>query len=628
MGSLPPRLHQQAKQHSFDLALRASSTGDLRDAFIGVDRFPLLSVGIWLLRDLGPGGRSVIAGEPSADDVECGLFLASFLGALRSQAAQSISDQVSLSDWSHLAIVQWCTERAVTHLGRFIPAGEPFWSRYEALSSSELELSIDPQAADLASRHVHGPAHTRWSYPASVVALAAVQLARPEADIAETVRASVNDLAVAFQIWDDLSTLTRDLADQKTTYPIAQICQAGGITLNPWPRSIEVLGAMVATGALETILETASARLASTRRAAAQLGLPTFARFLGAVAEADSKRAALLTGAVNDSPFASVAAFSFRTEEPSSAKAIAMAEAFLLSDLTFRESWETHREGMLGSAEVSSRFPASLVLEVLCRHGHGLSEGVEDFISNAEANGFRYYDHPSADADADTVGAVLRLLKYSPRRAGPSKELTDIITCVDRLLEENGQIPVWLTVCSEPNARRPRTLTLGEGCGTVVAHFLLGLSELGDQHAATAQKGAAALFDRVADVGLGANVNYPPRYSLATFFRLLQRCGDHPAQAVLIAELERRSRAPISSAQEAALAILAAWAARRHDLIDEGWIATILRRQRFDGSWMGEPFAVAPNRGWRVSAYSSTTLTTALCYDALAGTRERAPAEP
>ncbi len=43
-------------------------------------------------------------------------------------------------------------------------------------------------------------------------------------------------------------------------------------------------------------------------------------------------------------------------------------------------------------------------------------------------------------------------------------------------------------------------------------------------------------------------------------------------------------------------------------------------QQRFDGSWIGEPFAVAPNRGWHVSAYSSTTLTTALCYDALAGT--------
>jgi hypothetical protein len=42
-----------------------------------------------------------------------------------------------------------------------------------------------------------------------------------------------------------------------------------------------------------------------------------------------------------------------------------------------------------------------------------------------------------------------------------------------------------------------------------------------------------------------------------------------------------------------------------------------LRSQRFDGSWLGEPFAAAPNRGGAVSWYSSTTLTTALCLDAL-----------
>ncbi len=35
------------------------------------------------------------------------------------------------------------------------------------------------------------------------------------------------------------------------------------------------------------------------------------------------------------------------------------------------------------------------------------------------------------------------------------------------------------------------------------------------------KKGASALFDRIADVGLGANVNYPPRYALAVYFRLL-----------------------------------------------------------------------------------------------------------
>ncbi len=93
-----------------------------------------------------------------------------------------------------------------------------------------------------------------------------------------------------------------------------------------------------------------------------------------------------------------------------------MAEAFLLSDVTFRESWETHREGMLGADLVSARFPAGLILEILQRTGHRLPDAVDEFIAHAETNGFRYYDHPASDPDADTVGAVLRVLKYADSR--------------------------------------------------------------------------------------------------------------------------------------------------------------------------------------------------------------------
>ncbi len=153
-----------------------------------------------------------------------------------------------------------------------------------------------------------------------------------------------------------------------------------------------------------------------------------------------------------------------------------MAEAFLLSDVTFRESWETHREGMLGADEVSARFPAGLILEILSRTGHGLADAVDEFIAHAETNGFRYYDHPASDPDSDTVGAVLRLLRYADEKKRPSASLIAMLRCIDRLLEERGEIPVWLGDCAEPNSDRPPTLTLGSRCGTVAAHLLLGLA--------------------------------------------------------------------------------------------------------------------------------------------------------
>ena len=57
--------------------------------------------------------------------------------------------------------------------------------------------------------------------------------------------------------------------------------------------------------------------------------------------------------------------------------------------------------------------------------------------------------------------------------------------------------------------------------------------------------------------------------------------------------------------------------AGRADAVDPEWRTTMLKSHRSDGGWSGEAFAAAPNRGRSVTWYSSSTLTTALCYDAL-----------
>jgi hypothetical protein len=71
------------------------------------------------------------------------------------------------------------------------------------------------------------------------------------------------------------------------------------------------------------------------------------------------------------------------------------------------------------------------------------------------------------------------------------------------------------------------------------------------------------------------------------------------------------------TAQDAALLTWACLEAGERGLVDPAWIGTVLKGQRFDGSWSAEPFAAAPNRGGSVTWYSSTTLTGALCYNAL-----------
>ena len=132
---------------------------------------------------------------------------------------------------------------------------------------------------------------------------------------------------------------------------------------------------------------------------------------------------------------------------------------------------------------------------------------------------------------------------------------------------------------------------------------------------------------------MGANINYPPLFALSVFFRLVQRVGAlqdvvpaaslHETRSRLTSELERLSETSSRTAQEAALMVAACSAASRMDLVETRHLSAVLSQQRFDGGWPGEPFAAAPNRGQRISPYSSATLTTALCHAALVTLRGR-----
>src|SRR4029077_21228945 len=312
---------------------------------------------------------------------------------------------------------------------------------------------------------------------------------------------------------------------------------------------------------------------------------------------------------------------------PTLPQALGMAEGFLLGDPTCRESWEMHREGMLGRPEVASRFPVGLILEVLCRRGLRVQGAIDEFLDFTVANGFRYYDHPRSGVDSDTVGVFLRLRQYATASVY-DHVATDVLACLERHVRATGAIPVWLTGCVGDEESESTVIALGEGCGTVAAHLLLGLLAADDEQAESVTIGAQSLLDRIGSVGLAANLNYPPLFALGTWFRFLTLLGarDDPvavrgieaARSVLTDALTQAVSRTRATAQDAALLTLACHDANRQDLIDPGWLVQVLKRQRFDGNWIGEAFVAAPNRGRSVSWYSSTLLTTALCYDALA----------
>ena len=443
----------------------------------------------------------------------------------------------------------------------------------------------------------------------------------------------LDNLTAAAQIRDDLASLPRDLERGRPTYPIVVIAQDAGITLRPWPDATELLGAMIATGSLQALREAALARLQLSCERSRELGLPTFVAYLE---DATLRLEDRFSGQTDEGRAAPAAAAPrLRTAAPigrptrTLEQALAMAEGFLLADSSFSECWESHREGMFGSDLVVSRYPAGMVMEILAAHGHDMAKQIDDFQAFTVVNGFRYFDHPWSGIDSDTVGVYLRLCSYATNRDVALEAAARVVDCLQRNVRERGSVPVWISGCGDASADRPPVLDLGEGCGTVAAHLLLGLSlsESAD-YGQVLEIGARDLLNRIRERSLGANVNYPPLYALGTFFRLLGRIATlsispdvansvDATRATLFEELERATQARVLTAQHAALLISACLNAHRPSLIDPTWVSVVLKQQRFDGSWSGEPFFAAPNRGRSVTWYESAILTSAICHDAL-----------
>ena len=621
----------------YDVALRYSDSGAFHDSFLGAGRFPLLSIPGWLLDDLGVPSGTV------RDEAERSLFLVAALLAMRTHTLEGIADPASNYDETYVALADFCYARTGRELARLVPPAATFWRLFDTLTVDELDWLADGGGRSLQSDALPDPStllRGRWSVPARTLARAALEFAghapgREGAAQTERLDVVLDALARAHQIRSDLESMHADLQRGHMTYPIAYVATDAGIRFQPAPSPEQLLGALALSGAMAALHGQAVELLHEARLGAEALDLPTLAGYLRAAEQvfgrtAQTASGSRLGGAVEGSP---VDGPLVRISPQPLAKALDMAERYLLSDRQFRDSWETHREGLFGSGEVAARFPAGLVLDTLRRQGHDLRPETDAFLEHCVSNRFRYYDHPWCDADSDTVGVYLRL--RGPRDLGPRHEraVAGVLACLEREVAERGEVPVWIPGYADVPTNRPAILALGAGCGTVAAHLLLGLwsgPQAVRSHTAILTAGTGSLLRRLGESGLGANVAYPPAYALAVYFRLVRKLGkgqlDDPMHEVanrasqrLDAALDALVARAQPTAQSAALSSIACREAGRADLIAPGWSTTILKAQRPDGSWPPEPFAAAPHRSGWVGWYSSSILTSTLCYEALLG---------
>jgi len=263
----------------------------------------------------------------------------------------------------------------------------------------------------------------------------------------------------------------------------------------------------------------------------------------------------------------------------------------------------------------------------LCANGHNLSTQVDEILNILNQNNFCYYENVQSGApDADDIGLAFRLYRYS------TQPMHNLLERPLRWLENNilpsGEIPVFWTKGVEGYLSEGFAMP-GNSCVGTEINLLLGLIDYDwTKYQTIIENSALNLFDRFNKNGLSGMTYYDAFYSLWAAFQLIAQLSAHSIAPTLqskmtqIAPLLRQRWAqeikrPYLTPQNLALLTLACLSQPTELDVKAEWITTILKQQRYDGSWDDEPSFPTPHRDAVGIWYSSRSVTTAFCYHAL-----------
>ncbi len=617
-GDLPPELFRQGLLLQHDLATAYSDSGQFEDIVSRADDYPLLDLHDWLLDDWRLPEGQARAG------LERRLGLGMVFTFCAVYTHESLLDEATHFDERYHLLEQALTQRARHHFAQLFPEPSPFWENYRAFMGEYVQ-AISEQAGSVEEARQH--LGHKLSF-AKIPAVAAAMWAGEEDTARLTALLSMLDsLNGAVQVRQEIFNIRRDLGRGHYTYPILRVMREAGIEPGQPVTPERILGAMLLTGAVDAMAEEGLTRLKAGRAAAHGLGLPTFDAYF--VRVEDQFRGLRELFSLKGPPTSPQLGVSFAPARDSLSQAIQMAEAYLLSDRTFRESWEVQRRGFFGMSEwVGKAFAPGLIVEVLCQHRADTAELVGEVFGALAENEFRYYPHHSVPPDADDLGLALRLFRYSAEKDAHRQLLQTPLRWMVANLSESGEIPCWFTRQVETLSSEYTGVLWGNHCATVEANLLLGLMDYdGEAYRDLVEKAAARWLERWLVSGLGGNTLYVAPYALWTVCRLLTTLSVRPIPEAMRAKIGQASEqlfrrlkkeaGNVTTPQEAAFLTLACTFPLAESLFNPGWIGLMLKNQSYDGSWAGEPLFVTPTRGEVAAWYTSCSVTTAFCYHAL-----------
>ena len=623
--TLPLEQFQQATLLLHNIAVRYSDDGQLQNILLRRQDYPLLDQHSWLFDDWSVQNVAF----------EKHLMLGLAFRFIELDLRANIADPLSHQDESFLPLADTLAEQAQIHLKQLFSDSSSFWNDYQQTALGGVPAAVpfgDAGAKD-------GGLSDIWALISLSVTAAA--FAADKESLLPQLLELTDHLRGVYQTVMELASLRVDLRDGRVSYPIQRVMQAAGIKDIKNLSADFLFGALILTGALEKLCAENHARVAEARTLAERLNLPSFIQFCG---ETDS----LLRQIRNQFGLKKQAGAEGACVEPSRNEPLRgffvpaidvipnilqKAEGYLLSDLTFRETWEVQRSSYNAYPLLTGKtFAATLVLDILCRHGHAVSAAIDSIFDIYEQNQFCYYDSPEAIApDIDTLAFPLRLYPYASDPERRREFLKQPLRWVRENQLPSGQIPVWLRFNDSKYQISPLVVLYGENCATVEANLLIGLIEFdwdGFQDVITAC--AVSWCERWLAMGLGATGHYTPLFSFWTSLELISKLLKKDISSTLRADLTRlaaqlvtrlqtEGARPSLTPQAASFLTLACLRNPEFSLpFNPAWITTLVKRQQWDGKWTGEPIFVTPSgRGLGTLWIASHTITSAFCYHAL-----------
>jgi hypothetical protein len=630
-GSLPPHLFRQGLLLKNALTVRCAETGQLKNMLRREQDYPLLSFHFWLLDDLG-----IPEGQARAR-LEKHLCLAAFFSFAAAFTRESLLDQDTFFDQRFVYLEQALVQHEVLHLAQLFPGTSPFWQYHRSFWGQYAEANL--WELQLHTRRLAPMGREDlWRSAAKLapakLPVAAVALHSGRDALLPQLLSMVDHLNLIFQARRDILALRRDLFRGVYTYPVVRTMMAAGMPLQAPLVPEQVLGAALLTGSIQAICRESLEGLVVCREIARELCLPTWLAYFDTVEAITRELLGLfLWGAASDPSSGRCASAearrtTFLPYNDSLARAIKAAEGYLLSDLTFRESWEVQRYVLGEEPEVTCKaFPSGFILELLCANGHCAAEQVDEVFRTLQRDDFRYYDKYDIPPDTDDLGLLLRLARYSGQEAAHREMLERPLRWLERDVLPTGEIPVYLT--KGVDAPVVPANIWATRCISVDSNLLLGLIDYDwERYRALIERSALNLFGRLLHNGLGLTTNYDLLYALWVLSRLMAQLSARPISAALRDRMEPASAAMckrlaqvakrrFASPQDAALLTLACLDHASESLFRPHWITILLKNQRYDGSWEAEPFYPTANRGGVPTWYASRSMTTAFCYHAL-----------